>query len=425
MPEPPLDVGKTEGEKVAAFRESTEAANPPDGGFGWFVLLGSFLIHFSALGTQYTYGIYQEYYFTILFQGQVKASTLSLIGTLSTSIMSVLGIFTGKLTDRYGYRTIEFIGSVFVTGGLVAASFSREVWQLYLTQGVLCGVGTSFCFYPAVSIPAQWFSKRRGLATGIAVAGTGIGGLVLSPLTRKLIDSAGIRWTLRIMGIGAFVVLLVGCALLRTRVTPGARGELNKSTLFKDLNFQLMFASGTILGLGYMVPLFYIPSYAVDQGLSTSQGALLVGIVNATSAAGRIVLGSVADKVGRVNMLFVCIAISSLDILLFWNFARQFAAIAGFVILYGFFAGGYISLIPVVTADLFGVQGIATTTGLVYASSGIGYLIGIPVAGVILDSTGPRRAYTGVIIFAGATMFVGALLLLTMGMYRRRRALQG
>ncbi|KAK9760991.1 hypothetical protein K7432_014466 [Basidiobolus ranarum] len=268
--------------------------------------------------------------------------------------MSILWLFTVKLVDRYGYRTFEFIVSVLIIGSLIAASFAKEAWHLYLTQGILYGVGASLCFYPAVSIPAQWFKKRRGLATGIAVAGTGVGGLALSPLTRKLIDSFGIQWTLRIMGIGSFVILLVACALLRTRLPPPPRGKFINLQLFKNSYFQLMVSGGFILSLGYMIPFFYIPSYAVSQGLSSNQGALIIGVVNGMSAIGRIVLGSIADKAGRVNMLFVCIVIGALDILLFWSFAHEFGTILGFGMVYGFFAGGYISLVPVVTAELFG-----------------------------------------------------------------------
>lgn len=79
-------------------------------------------------------------------------------------------------------------------------SFANQLWQLYLTQGMLFGIGAAFCFAPSVTLPSQWFYKRRGLATGIAVSGSGIGGVVLSPLTQHLIATMGYRNALRVLG---------------------------------------------------------------------------------------------------------------------------------------------------------------------------------------------------------------------------------
>ncbi|KAK9720537.1 hypothetical protein K7432_004081 [Basidiobolus ranarum] len=386
----------------------------PDGGFGWLVVFGCFLVNFVVLGVQYTYGIYQEYYYTVLFQKQEKISTLSLVGTLSTTLTAILGIFTGRLIDRYGYRTIASTGAIFLTAGLIAASFANKVWHLYLSQGMLYGVGASLCFYPAVSLPSQWFDKRRGLATGMAIAGTGVGGLALGPLTRKLIDIIGVEWTLRAVGVGAFIVLALAIPLLRSRLAPPPRSNFFNMELLTNKYFQVLFSGGLVVSLGYLIPFFYIPSYAVNQGLASSDGALIIGIVNATGAVGRIAVGSIADKVGRVNMIFICVLVASLDVLIFWNLAHTFGTILSFGMIYSFFAGGYIGLIPVVTAELFGISGIATSTGLVYASTGIGYLIGVPVAGAILDSTAPTTNYKGTILFGGFSMLVAAALLFTL-----------
>jgi hypothetical protein len=116
-----------------------------------------------------------------------------------------------------------FFGACFIFAGLFLASFSNQLYQYYLTQGILYGIGASFTYFvslspftcimlyanncfgkPAVSIPSQWFDKRRGLATGIAVSGSGVGGLLLSIATAQLLNSVGLGWTLRITAIFAF-----------------------------------------------------------------------------------------------------------------------------------------------------------------------------------------------------------------------------
>ncbi|ORX90486.1 MFS general substrate transporter [Basidiobolus meristosporus CBS 931.73] len=378
-------------EEKKDFTLKNEEVPLPDGGYGWFVVLSSFLIHFVTLGISYTFGVYQTFYYNDLFQHKVKMSTLSLVGTFATSFMTIFGIFTGHLADRYGYRVISFVGCFFVGGGLIAASFATQPWHLYLTQGLMYGIGASLCFCPAVSLPSQWFVKYRGLATGIAVAGAGVGGLSLSPITRKLIDVVGYQWTLRIIGMCAFVILAIASALLKTRLQLPPRGVLIDLSLFKQRYFQLLFSGALVLSIGYMIPFFHVSNYAVFKGMTASQGALITGFINGASAVGRVVLGLVADKVGRINAISFCVLLDSLIILVFWPFATTFSSVFAFAILYGFFGGGYISMLPVVSAELFGIEKIATTIGLVYASTGFGYLIGIPVGGVIVDHSRPRN----------------------------------
>ncbi|KAK9765400.1 hypothetical protein K7432_006313 [Basidiobolus ranarum] len=344
---------KPSAEKIDISPKNNEVP-PPDCGYGWFVVLSSFLIHFVTLGISYTFGVYQQFYYNDLFQQKVKMSTLSLIGTFATSFMTIFGICTGHLADRYGYRVISFIGCFFIGGGLVAASFATQPWHLYVTQGLIYGIGASLCFCPAVSLPSQWFVKYRGLATGIAVAGAGVGGLSLSPITRKLIDVVGFRWTLRIIGICAFVILSIASTLLKTRLKSPPRGALIDLSLFKQRYFQLLFSGAFILSIGYMIPFFHVSNYAVFNGMSASQGALITGFINGASAVGRVVLGLVADKLGRINAIALCVLLDSIIILVFWPFASTFSSVFAFSILYGFFGGGYISMLPVVSAELFG-----------------------------------------------------------------------
>ncbi|KAK9687807.1 hypothetical protein K7432_014637 [Basidiobolus ranarum] len=190
----PEEQKSSNNEKV--FVESDDDDEYPEGSRGWLVVAGGLLIHVVIFGIQNTFGIFQEYYTNVIFSKSSPAS-ISLIGTLGAGILAFLTSITGNLADRFGYKTTINLGAVIIAGGLVCASFCTEVWQLILTQGVIYGVGASLCYPPAISAPPQWFFKRRGLATGIAVSGSGVGGLILSPVTQALIKSLGYRWALR------------------------------------------------------------------------------------------------------------------------------------------------------------------------------------------------------------------------------------
>ncbi|KAK9767848.1 hypothetical protein K7432_002030 [Basidiobolus ranarum] len=405
-------------EKLTHDEGHSEIDVPPEGGYGWVVVFSSFLFHFVVLGVQYSWGIYQQHYLSHTYAGRVSASSLSLVGTIGAGAMPICGIVTGRLADKYGYKLIAFCGTIGISLGLILASFATEVWHLYLTQGLLYGVGSSLCFFPAISVPSQWFKQKRGLAVGIAVSGSGVGGLALVPLTSKLISSLGYQWALRITGIFSFVLLSVACLLLRTRLKVQVTGPIFDIELFKNLKFIVMWCGGAIFSFGYLIPIYYIPEYASSINLSVSTGALIVGLLNGASALGRIILGSAADKFGRLNLLVICMVVGALSTLLIWTNSSSFAPLLIFALLFGFTAGGFISLFPVVIASIFGLDQLATVTGLIYASTGVGNLAGSPTAGALHDST---ASYMPVILLSGAAMAVGTLINILLRMLVERR----
>ncbi|KAJ2847249.1 hypothetical protein GGI22_006032, partial [Coemansia erecta] len=154
-------------------------------------------------GASNSYGVFSTYYLNIKYPG-TPATTLSWIGTLITMLMLLCNVVTGALADKIGYRVTAYIGTVLCTAAYILASFSNQVWQLILTQGVLLGIGTSFLYAPSIAIPPQWFEKYKGLASGIAIAGTSIGGLWFTAATQAILDKMGDKWALRILGIITF-----------------------------------------------------------------------------------------------------------------------------------------------------------------------------------------------------------------------------
>ncbi|KAF9187250.1 hypothetical protein BGZ49_004094, partial [Haplosporangium sp. Z 27] len=175
------------------------------GSQGWLAVLGSFLIHcFVFAPTEFVFGVFVLHYQEAFPSS--PASAIAFVGTTGSAITYIAGFLSGILADRFGFRPTAFAGSVIMALSLIGASFSTQLWHLYVTQGVLFGVGASFTYYPAIAVPSQYFTKNRGLAIGVAVSGTGFGGFGLAPLTNALIESVDIYWTLRILGIMIFVV---------------------------------------------------------------------------------------------------------------------------------------------------------------------------------------------------------------------------
>ncbi len=378
----------------------------PDGGLqAWLCVCGSFLIHFIVLGfTLYTFGVYQRYY-TQVFPDSTPFQ-ISWIGSIGAAAMPGFGFISGRLADKYGYRLMILIGGFVICLAYVLASFATAVWHLYLTQGLMYGIGMSLCYFPAVSVPSQWFKARRGLAVGIAVSGSGLGGLIGAPVVQALIDSVGWQWSLRILGIMALTAAIAGMLMIRTRVPPKTRkGPIIAFYLFKDKRFCLLACSSLIGAFGYFIPFYFIPSYAVAQGMTASQGAIAVGLTNGASAAGRIFQGLLADQfVGVFNSFVMCQFMSPMSILVVWMFSFTFPVLLVFALLYGFFAGGFVSLFPVCLAEMYGNSDLATINGTLAFANVAGSLAGSPTASIILEKAG-WQALQG---FAGGTLLVSS-----------------
>lgn len=185
------------------------------------------------------------------------------------------------MTRRFGLRPVIAAGAVISSTGIILASFTKELWQLYLAQvkkkveisssikleaffffphcnlcnpptqkkkntfsfqGVLFGLGAGMSIFTSIAIPVQWFNKRRGLASGITVAGSGVGGAALAPLNRFLISKVGFRWALRVMGMSFVVIILSVLVCIRTRIPIGRRGgPIFDFSLFREPGFVTMY----------------------------------------------------------------------------------------------------------------------------------------------------------------------------------------
>ncbi|KAF9950630.1 hypothetical protein BGZ65_006490 [Modicella reniformis] len=389
---------------------------PPDGGYGWVVVGACFLNNFSMLGIMFSWGIFQQLYTTEVFPGQVSA--VSWIGTLAFGCMYIIGGMFSLFAARIGYRKMILTGSIFVAGGCIAASFATQVWHLYLSQGILYGIGAAMANPCILAAPPQWFVARRGMASGIGISGSGIGGLVFSVLTQKLNASIGHRWCLRVLGIIVWCSMVISGMLIRQFSTTGQHVNVSRKDfdIMKQPAFLIMISGVLLTSFGYFSPLNLLPSYAVDHSLSQSQGAMLNSFLNGASFFGRFVGGVFGDRFGLINLTLLCVFASSLTTLVIWMMANSsLAVLLVYVTLYGLMGGGFISLLAPVLAEQFGTSSLTILVGVTFGVNGIGSLLGTPIAAAILANlgggTGPGalHAYRGAIGFIGGIMAAGSM----------------
>jgi MFS family permease len=358
-----------------------------DGGYGWVVVAASFFIHICSIAVTTSFGVFQEHYKNeVVFSGARSTLAIAFIGSFGNAAIGFFAVPSGRLTDLFGHKSMCILGGFIQFVALLLASFSDQYWQFLLTQGCLFGIGCAIAYFPALTLISHWFQKKKGLATGIAVSGSGMGGLVVAPVVRSLISTIGVAGTLRSLAGFCGIVTIISGLLLKTNRTLSTTVRMDYMKIATDIRFIKLFSMAIVASLGYFIPFFFIPTFAVQYGMTKSEGALILGLVNGASAAGRILLGLNADFAGHLNTLFVCIFVASCSVLFIWPFATSFGILVFFGVMYGFFIGGFISLLPTAIFQLFGLENIATITGMVYSGLAFGNLMGAPGAGALLDA---------------------------------------
>ncbi|KAL1920323.1 uncharacterized protein VTP21DRAFT_1469 [Calcarisporiella thermophila] len=400
---------------------------PPDGGYGWVVVASTFVVNFTVFGIMYSWGIYQELYLTKVFKGQYSTLTVSFIGSLGSSLLFSLGTFIPPLVSRIGTRGTMVIGMLLTTISQILASFATELWHIFLTQGFLFGVGASLIWFPAVICPQQWFQKHRGVAIGISIAGGGIGGLALSPLVNTVILRYDYRWSLRVLGLLALVLLSLATIFTKPFYkTSGSHKHAKANPFdFKILTpkLRLLMLCGFFITFGYLAPFFMLNTYAKFIGVNPSLAATSTGIMSGVNSLARILIGLTADHFGRINVMFICTLLAGAVTMIVWPLAKSFEVMMVFVVFYGFFGGGFISLYPAVIADLVPPKDIADAVGMIYFVNLFGNLFGTPIAGALFDITG-RTSFVPLAEFCGGLTLFSSIFILILRIWIDRNPLK-
>ncbi|KAI9203121.1 major facilitator superfamily domain-containing protein [Polychytrium aggregatum] len=365
--------------------DQVEEHYPEGGAEAWLVVLASFLVHYAVLGRQTSFGVFQQFFVAgNTFPGSTNLA-ISFIGAISISGLPLFGILAGKLADRYGYRLIGQLGTLFIATGYILASFSTQIWHLYLTYGALVGFGCSLAYFPAITIISHYFKIKRGTAIGFAAAGSGIGGLTISPMVRAIIVAWGWPWGFRFIGIMCFVFCGVAPFFYRRGAAPKKQTEKIDYKIFMNLNSLCLAFVPLFFNFGFFIPSFFVSTFAVYYGMTADQGALIIGILGGAQAVGRILFGFLADRLGRINSFAITATISAISVMVLWPFSTNFGLLITFVIIYGIFAGGFICLFPLVISELYGSKNLATITGILYFGYTFGDMAGTPLAGFLID----------------------------------------
>ncbi|EPB92896.1 hypothetical protein HMPREF1544_00335 [Mucor circinelloides 1006PhL] len=352
-----------------------------------------------------------------MFRDRVANSQfqLSFVGTILEVCVNLMGPLSQIIASRFGSKAVLIIGTILATLGLELASLSTEIWHLYLTQGVMFGSGASFLYVTAMGTAPLWFNKRRGLALGLASGGSGIGGLVLPFIISATNSSIGIAWTFRILGFICLFCDIIACIFIKDKnPAKKKKGERSLKAIFqlsvlKDVNF-LLWTCGSVIGLmGYFIPYFFVPANATHLGFTSTQGSTLIAIMSASNFVGRILVGFIGDRIGRLNADIIFTFCASLSSLLVWNFAFSYGVLIAFSVLFGLFCGSYFAMMTPITAAIVTPAQYPTAVSTLLMFNIIA-IFGISIASAI-ETGAHAEPYLTYKMFTGVTYLVGGIIL--------------
>jgi MFS family permease len=293
--------------------------------------------------------------------------------------------------------------------GLALAGAARSLTGVYAAYGLGVGLGIGCSYVPAVGAVQRWFVRRRGFASGLAVAGIGVGTLVMPPLAAFFIEALG--WRTAYMILGVFAAAVGSAMALLIENDPRDRGvgpdgdpirsgaqSASPGTSVRDAvrsrRFIGLYAACLIGSFGLFVPFVHLVPYAIDHGVPQPTAVLLLGVIGVGSTAGRFFLGGLADRMGRRLALLATFIAMALAMIL-WASATGLWPLVAFALAYGVLYGGLVALLPALVMDYFGGRSVSSILGILYTSVAVGTLIGPSAAGFAFDRS---HSYTAAIL---------------------------
>ncbi|MEY2195613.1 OFA family MFS transporter [Neobacillus sp. BF23-41] len=351
----------------------------------WLIVLGTIIVQM-GLGTIYTWSLFNQ---PLVELFHWKLNSVAITFSITSFALAFSTLFAGKLQDKWGLRRVIGCAGLVLGAGLILSSQVSSLWMLYILVGVVVGAADGTAYITSLSNLIKWFPERKGLISGISVGAYGTGSLLFKFINGSLIQSVGVSQAFFYWGVIVLILVVGGSFLVReakmSHEPQTVGGSIQKDYTVKEmLKTKQAYLLFFIFFTACMSGLFLI-GIVKDIGVrlvgldieAASNAVALVAIFN---TSGRIILGALSDKVGRLRvvsgtLLVTAAAVSVLSFVQL-NYALFFICVAGIA----FCFGGNITIFPAIVADFFGLKNQSKNYGIIYQGFGIGAISGSFIA---------------------------------------------
>ena len=401
----------------------------------WIQLALGVICMMAISSPQYVWALFTK---PLLGKLGTELATLQVTFSILIVLQTFFSPFQGFLVDRFGPRVLLSIGAIMTGASWVLSASVQSVWGIYLTYGVLGGLGTGIVYVGIVGLMVRWFPSSRGFAVGMVAAGYGFGAILSTFPISASIAASGFQHTLTVYGyiIGAVGLLAAQglripapMVLAAGKAVAAVREGIAPTAMLKTPVFWLMFAMMTMMSTSGLMVISQMGAFAKDFGVADAMVwgmaalPLALTIDRVTNGATRPLFGWISDRLGRENTMFIAFGLEGIAMTA-WLWFRADPVL--FVVLSGvvFFGWGEIfSLFPSTLTDTFGEKYATTNYGFLYMAQGVGSILGGPIAALVYAAGGSWLPVFGLMIVLDLTAAILALAVLKP--MRRRYLAQG
>lgn len=349
----------------------------------WLIILGTIIVQM-GLGTIYTWSLFNQ---PLADKFGWELSSVSITFSITSFALAFATLFAGKIQDRIGIRRLTMIAGAVLGVGLIASSQVSSLWMLYLLAGVVVGFADGTAYITSLSNLIKWFPERKGLVSGISVGAFGAGSLVFKYINAHFINTMGVSQAFLVWGLIVMVMVITGAFLIKEAVITEAPANANTQshsqrnyTVKEMLRTKEAYMLFVILFTACMSGLYMIgivKDIGVQlAGLDISTAANAVAMVAIFNTTGRIVLGTLSDKVGRMKVVAGALLATALSVMTLSFIPLTPGIFFTCVAVIAFCFGGNITVFPAIVADYFGLKNQSKNYGIIYQGFGLGALAG-------------------------------------------------
>ncbi len=405
---------------MSIYENSKPTSNEVGGPNRWAIAVAAFFMQI-ALGAVYGWSVFLT---PVMNLFKVSKPEASLTFTITIVALGITAGFGGYIQSRLGPRTTATIGGVLYGLGVILASFAPSLFMLYLTYGIMGGIGLGLAYIVPLAMLIKWFPDKRGFITGLAVAGFGLGAFVTSPLASAIIDGQGVRQTFLYLGIAYLIVVVAAAQFFRKAPdnyapagwTPNPQQSTNRAahdfTLGEALRSPKWYVLWLILALNVTAGAALIsvasPLAKDFTHVDTTTAAFMVSTISVFNGAGRLFWGWLSDRIGRSNT-FLSIFIVQIFAFVLLSQMTTFALLLIPAAVIGLCYGGGFGTMPAFAADFFGPKNSGTIYGVMLTAWSAGAVVG-PILISSVDYKTALLIIAGIMLVSTALPFVARVM---------------
>jgi len=343
----------------------------------WLIVMGTIIVQI-GLGSIYTWSLFNQ---PLVDLFHWKLNSVAFTFSITSLALALSTLVAGKLQDKLGLRRLIGIAGIILGAGLIFSSQINSMWMLYALAGVVVGAADGTAYITSLSNLIKWFPEKKGLISGISVGAYGTGSLLFKYINGSLIQTVGVTHAFLYWGMIVLLLVVGGSFLVReakmdqqqTVLKGSSQKDYTVKEMLKTKEAYLLFVIFFTACMSGLFLIGIVKDIGVKMvGLDVATASNAVALVAIFNTSGRIILGALSDKMGRLRVVSgaLLVTAAAVTVLSFveLNYGLFFACVAAIA----FCFGGNITIFPAIVADFFGLKNQSKNYGIIYQGFGIG-----------------------------------------------------